>query len=403
MSLIKNKKIFIFAGESSGDLIGSYIMKGLKKNNKDLSFFGVGGSYMDKEGLESIYQMNSFNIIGFFNTIYNFKKLNKYLNEIVQLILKEKPKVVITVDTKGFSLVLAKQLKIKFSESKFNCPLIHFVPPTIWAYGKSRINKWKNIHDGLFCLFKKEEAIFKKLNAKCKYLGNPVIENFIEFNNNKNNVRRISNKFYYNPEGINCLLLPGSRESELKYLLPEFISLIKNKNPKFSRFNWIIPTTKFQYDEVTAKINNYNISDKTKVLVLEDNYELLQYADIAIACSGTITLELVLFKVPTIAVYKSDFLSAFIGRLLVDFNNVLLPNFLLGRNSVPFLFQEKCNSFHISNLLIKFIDDIDNKKKLFKEYSKLILNNMDYSQSKKLDFSANSSKQINKIINNYKY
>ena len=402
MSMVNNNKIFILAGESSSDLIGSSIMKGLKKNSKELNFFGVGGSNMIKEGLRSVYEINSFNIIGFLNTIYNFKKLNKYLNEIVKLILKEKPKVVITIDTKGFSLALAKQLKLKFSETKFKCPLIHFVPPTIWAYGKSRIKKWKDMHDGLFCLFKKEEAILNKLNTKCNYVGNPVIEKVLNCNN-KNDTKLINNKFYYNPKNINCLLLPGSRESELKYLLPEFISLIKSENPKFTNINWIIPTTKLQFDEVTSKIKKYNISTNTKVVILEENYELLKYADLAIACSGTITLELVLFKVPTIAIYKSDFLSAFIGRLLVDFQNVLLPNFLLGDKLVPFLFQEKCSSFHISNLLIEFIQDIENKRKLFRNYSQTILNNMGYKELKGLDFSTSSCKEIIKIINNYKY
>ena len=402
MSMVNNNKIFILAGESSSDLIGSYIMKGLKKNSKELNFFGVGGSNMIKEGLLSVYEIKSFNIIGFLNTIYNFKKLNKYLNEIVKLILREKPKVVITIDTKGFSLALAKQLKLKFSETKFKCPLIHFVPPTIWAYGKSRIKKWKDMHDGLFCLFKKEEAIFNKLNTKCNYVGNPVIEKVLN-SNNKNDTKLINNKSYYNPKNINCLLLPGSRESELKYLLPEFISLIKSENPKFTNINWIIPTTKLQFDEVTSKIKKYNILTNTKVVILEENYELLKYADLAIACSGTITLELVLFKVPTIAIYKSDFLSAFIGRLLVDFQNVLLPNFLLGDKLVPFLFQEKCSSFHISNLLIEFVQDIENKRKLFSNYSQIILNNMGYKEAKRLDFSTSSCKEIIKIINNYKY
>mgnify|MGYP001215727313 FL=1 len=402
MSMVNNNKIFILAGESSSDLIGSFIMKGLKENSKELNFFGVGGSNMIKEGLSSVYEINSFNIIGFLNTIYNFKKLNKYLNEIVKLILKEKPKVVITIDTKGFSLALAKQLKLKFSETKFKCPLIHFVPPTIWAYGKSRIKKWKDMHDGLFCLFKKEEAILKKLNTKCNYVGNPVVEKVLNCNN-KNDTKLINNKSYHNPKNINCLLLPGSRESELKYLLPEFISLIKSENPKFTYINWIIPTTKLQFDEVTSKIKKYNISTNTKVVILEENYELLKYADLAIACSGTITLELVLFKVPTIAIYKSDFLSAFIGRLLVDFQNVLLPNFLLGDKLVPFLFQEKYNSFHKSKLLIEFIDDIDNKKKKFRKYSQFILNNMGYKGTKNFDFTTNSSKEIIRIINNYNY
>ena len=201
MSSINNNKIFILAGESSGDFIGSYIMKGLKENNNELFFVGIGGSQMNKEGLNSIFEMNEFNIIGFVNTISNLKKLNKYLNQTIDFIMKEKPKVVITIDTKGFSFALAKKLKINFTKTDFKCPLIHFVPPTIWAYGKSRVKKWKKLHDGLFCLFKNEEDIFKKFNIKCSYVGNPIIEKFIM---NKNNVGQLKEgKFYQNSKVIN--------------------------------------------------------------------------------------------------------------------------------------------------------------------------------------------------------
>ena len=139
-----------------------------------------------------------------------------------------------------------------------------------------------------------------------------------------------------------CLLLPGSRSSEIKYVLPEFIKLIKNTNNKIKNINWIIPTTKSQYSNILSKVNEIK-SYPIEVIILENNYEALKHANVAIACSGTITLELVLFKIPTIAVYKTDFISALIGRMLVNFNNVILPNFLLKENVVPFLFQEKCN------------------------------------------------------------
>ena len=401
MSLNNNNKIFVLAGESSGDLIGAYIMKGLKEKNNKLFFIGIGGSRMKTEGLNSIYEMNEFNIIGFVNTISNLKKLNKYLNRIVDFIMKEKPKAVITIDTKGFSLALAKKLKNNFYSTEYKCPLIHFVPPTIWAYGKSRIKKWANLHDGLFCLFKNEEEIFRKFNIKCSYVGNPIVEKFLK---NKNNIGQFrDDKFYQNNKVINCLLLPGSRDSELKYILPEFISLIKNSNKKLSNINWIIPTTKLKYNNVISKIKKFNISSNVRVLVLEDNYETLKNADLAVACSGTITLELVLFKVPTIAVYKTDFFSALIGRLLVNFENVLLPNFLLGKKIIPFLFQEKANHVQISKLLIEYIESIDKKKSDFKKYSEMILNGLNYNNQKTLNFSKNSSKEINKIINNYVY
>ena len=182
-------------------------------------------------------------------------------------------------------------MKIAFKNSDFQCPLIHFVPPTIWAYGKSRIKKWKNLHEELICLYKIEENIFKKYNIKCIYLGNPIIEKFLNFEN----TIKYKNIDTYGSKKNNILLLPGSRSSEIKYILPEFIKLIKNTNNKFKNVNWIIPITKSQYSNVLSKVNEIK-SYPIKVIILEDNYEILKHSNFAIACSGTVTLELVLFK-----------------------------------------------------------------------------------------------------------
>ena len=394
MKLEKNNKVFILAGESSSDYIGSCIMKGVKGYNKNIKFLGVGGNLMENEGLRSLYNIQEFNIIGFLNTIINLKKLRNYVNEIVQFIIKEKPKVIITIDTKGFSLALAKSLKIAFKNYDFKCPLIHFVPPTIWAYGKSRLKKWKNLHEELICLYKIEEDIFKKNDVKCTYLGNPIIDKFLNFEKLKNK----SNTDIFLPKKINCLLLPGSRNSEIKYVLPEFIKLIKNTSNKIKNINWIIPSTKSQYSNILSKIDKIKCYP-IEVIILENNYEALKHANVAIACSGTITLELVLFKIPTIAVYKTDFISAFIGRMLVDFNNVILPNFLLKENVVPFLFQEKCNYIEMQKILIDLINNRDIQNKLYKNYSKKILNNMSYSNNKSTNFTINSGKMVINLIN----
>ncbi|MDC0093367.1 lipid-A-disaccharide synthase [Alphaproteobacteria bacterium] len=403
MTLNINKKFFILAGETSSDYIGSSIINGLiNKEGPNTSFFGIGGPLMKEAGLKTIYEMNNFNILGFVNVIYNYKKLNNYKNNIIKHILIEKPDAVITIDTKGFSLALAKKLKILFIKNNFKCPLIHFVPPTIWAYGKSRIKKWKNLHDGLFCLFKNEVNIFNQYNIKCDYVGNPVIENFINNNEKKVNSKKFYKKHNINEQNLICLLFPGSRDTEINNILPEFILLIKNNQNTFKFINWIIPTTKLQYSKIIKWIRNAGISKIVKVIILKDNYEILKCADIAVACSGTITLELVLFKIPTIAVYKTDFLSSFIGRMLVDFKNVLLPNFILERMLVPFLFQEKCQFKHINDLLFENIEKIETKKKLFEHASNEIIERMNYGKDNiNSYFSTKSSDKIMSIINNF--
>jgi len=403
MALKINKKFFILAGETSGDYIGSSIIRGLKeKEGENSIFFGVGGSLMKKEGLRSLYEMNDFNIIGFMNTIYNYKKLNNHKNSIVKNIFEEKPDAIITIDTKGFSLALAKKLKTLFKKSDFRCPLIHFVPPTIWAYGHSRINKWKNLHDGLFCLFKNEEEIFNKNDVKCSYLGNPIIENFISIDKKNNNLENLHKKYNIHKQDINCLLFPGSRDAEINKIINEFILLIKNNKNNIKNIKWFIPTTKLQYNKIIDIIKISGLTKYVKVIILKKNYDILKCADIAVACSGTITLELVLFKIPTIAVYKTDFLSSFIGRILVDFKNVVLPNFLLERKLVPFLFQEKCKFKYINQLLIENIEQIETKRKLFQQASNEIIDRMKYKEGRKnFNFSKNSSDEIISIINDF--
>ena len=403
MKLNINKKFFILAGETSGDYIGSSVIRGLKKREgPNTSFFGIGGSLMKEEGLRTIYEMNDFNIIGFVNTVYNYKKLNNYKNNIINLILTEKPDAVITIDTKGFSLALAKKLKILFKKNSFKCPLIHFVPPTIWAYGKSRINKWKNLHDGLFCLFKNEVDIFNQSNVKCIYAGNPIVENFINIDKKNINLKTIYKKYNFQQQDMICLLFPGSRDTEINNILSEFILLVKNNENKVKNIKWVLPTTKLQYDKIVLKLKNNEVSNIVKVIILKDNYDILKCADIAVACSGTITLELVLFKIPTIAVYKTDFLSSLIGRMLVNFKNVLLPNFLLNKNLIPFLFQERCRFTYINEILFEYIEKIETKKQLFKNASNEIIELMHYTKNEKdNNFSAKSSNKIMSIVNNF--
>jgi lipid-A-disaccharide synthase len=403
MTLSNNKKFFILAGETSSDYIGRSVIRGLKdREGVNTSFFGIGGSLMKEEGLNIIYEMNDFNIMGFINTIYNYKKLNDYKNNIINHIFREKPDAVITIDTKGFSLALAKKLKTLFKKNDFKCPLIHFVPPTIWAYGKSRINKWINLHEGLFCLFKNEEHIFNQYNVTCKYVGNPIIENFINIYKNNVNSKTLHKKYNIKQQDLICLLFPGSRDSEVNNILSEFILLIKNNKNKLNNIKWFIPTTKLQYDKIDNKIKNNGLSNIVKIIILKDNYDILKCADIAIACSGTITLELILFKIPTIAVYKTDLISSLIGRTLVDFRNVLLPNFLLERKLVPFLFQEKCKFKYINELLYENIEQIESKKKIFEQASNEIIERMNYTKNiKSFNFSIKSSYEIMNIINNF--
>ena len=397
-------KIFMLAGETSSDQIGSSLMIGLKDSlNSNVKFFGVGGSLMQKQGLVSAFDIKHLNIIGFTNTILNYKNLKKKLNDIIELIIIEQPKVVITIDSKGFSLALAKALKKKFKDTSFKCPLIHFVPPTIWAYGKSRAKKWIDIHDGLFCIFNKEIDIFKKYNIECLYVGNPILEKSLKNIYNIKNITDFKTKYSLKPENKICLILPGSRDAEINYILPEFLNTIELSKLRWPNLIWFLPTTKKQFVKVKNILDSKKKLKNIHIIILEDHYDILNISDLALACSGTVTLELVLFNIPTIAVYKSDWLSAFIGKKLVDFKNVILPNFLANKEIVPFLFQDKCNANTLTLLLNDFLIILEKKQKEIKNESSRILKSMGYDKHNYTYFSKESSNKILSIINNFNY
>ena len=399
---ININKIFMLAGEVSSDQIGSSLMIGLKESlNSKVRFFGVGGSLMQEQGLVSAFDIKHLNIIGFTNTLLNYKKLKKNLNDLIELIIIEQPKVIITIDSKGFSLALAKALKKKFKETYFKCPLIHFVPPTIWAYGKSRAKKWVGIHDGLFCIFNKEIDIFKKYNIECLYVGNPILEKSLKNISNISNIKNFKTKYSLNSDNKICLILPGSRDSEVNYILPELLNTIELSKLRWPNLIWFLPTTKKQFLKVKNILDSKKNLKNVHVIILEDNYDILKIADLALACSGTITLELILFNIPTIAVYKTDWLSAFIGNIIVDFKNVILPNFLADKEIVPFLFQDKCNPNALNLLLNDFLMNIEEKKIDIKNQSSKILKSMGYYKTNHNCFSKESSNKILSIINNF--
>ena len=164
---------------------------------------------------------------------------------------------------------------------------------------------------------------------------------------------------------------------------------------------WFLPTTKKQFLKVKNILDSKKNLKNVHVIILEDNYDILKIADLALACSGTITLELILFNIPTIAVYKTDWLSAFIGNIIVDFKNVILPNFLADKEIVPFLFQDKCNPNALNLLLNDFLMNIEEKKIDIKNQSSKILKSMGYYKTNHNCFSKESSNKILSIINNF--
>ena len=390
ISKIKKKiKVFILVGEDSGDFIASCIIRGFQKSIiNNYEFFGVCGERMKSLNVNQVFHYSEINFLGFKDVFLNYMKLRKKVFFLANYIFNLKPDVVITIDSKLFSLNLAKLLKKKFMINNNPIPLVHIVLPTIWAHSPKRALKWKGVHDKLFSIIPNEKKYFDKYLIQTKYLGNPFFEKLIFKKNNK-----------IKKENDVCLVLPGSREKEINYNIFPLLEAIKIINKNFKNITWVLPTLKVFNTKINYLLKNNNLHKKIKVIDFEKNYDCIINSKLAIACSGTVTLELALAGVPTIGIYKTDWLSAFIGKRVVNLKNVILPNFIIGREIIPFLFQEKCNAFEIFLLFKEYYTNIKLYKDKFSIYSDTLLKKTGYKNfNEKNKFGKQIAKEISKLI-----
>ena len=218
-------KIYIIAGEPSGDAIGAKIINHIKALSSHVSFYGIGGQEMQKTGLTSLFPMGNISLFGFLEILPHLFNVIKLINLTVKDILDCKPNIVVTIDSPGFCFRVAKKLK----KLNFNTKLIHIVAPTVWAYKPKRAIKFALVYDHLLSILPFEPPLFEKYNLKTTYIGHPVFEqNFddvdVDLFKKKHNIP--------NSEKIICVT-PGSRKSEIIRLLPIFLSALEKVAREF--------------------------------------------------------------------------------------------------------------------------------------------------------------------------
>ncbi len=364
INLKKSKTIFVLVGEDSGDIIASDLILEIQKQNKnkfDLKFFGVTGPRMKSIGVSTIFDFTKINFLGISEIALNLFSLKVNLKKLLREIKSINPDILITVDAKLFSLYLAKGLK-KFKLSN-DIKLIHVVLPTIWAHSPRRAYKWKNVFDLLVSIIPNEHKYFKNYDIKTLYLGNPIFEKFLK---KINKIKSLKNKSV-----SKCLLLPGSRANEIKYNIDTLLKTVIKINDRYNnKIKWLLPTLDRFRAIIYKKVQAYNLQHNIEIINFDKSFKKIASSKIAICCSGTATLQLSLLSIPTIAIYRTSFINAIIGKFLVNLDNVILPNFISQKQVLPFLFQEKCNSDNLFKLFCKYFDDYKIHKHKFKELSK---------------------------------
>lgn len=294
------------------------------------TWFGVGGPQMRERGFASEAEMAQLSVMGFGAALSAYPRLSALADGLVERIIEARPRAVITVDAKGFSLRLAARLKKRMAATGWSAPVIHVVAPTVWAWGAWRAKAVARAVDGLLCLFPFEVDYFTPHGLDARFIGHP--EAF-----NANLMPRSGDDRDGSAEK-RLLLLPGSRRSEIRRLLP----VMRDAHALLAADGAVaavLVTVPHLHDEVAAILGN---DSRIKIVSGRDAFhQQLHQADAMMAASGTVTLQTALAGVPGVACYRTSALSALIGRWLVRMDRVILPNALLQREAYPFLFQQE--------------------------------------------------------------
>jgi lipid-A-disaccharide synthase len=345
-------KYFLIAGEKSGDLHASNLMKSLIISDKKALFKFIGGDNMASIAGSPIVHYKDMAIMGLWEVLRNLNKINSILEKCKKHILNFNPDVVILIDFAGFNLRIARFVK------KHRIPVIYYISPKVWAWNTSRAWKIKRDVDKMLVILPFEKEFYRRFDWAVEYVGNPVVDAVSNFRNDEKKVIRPEHT-----QKTRIAVLPGSRNQEVSRMLPILVEVIK----MYQEHHFLI-----------AKVNSVKESlyepckHLTNVSLIEESaYDILSVAQAAIVTSGTATLETALFKVPQVVCYKTDWFSYMIGSRLVKVDYISLVNLIANEKIVEELLQENCTSERISIELDRILS-VEGDKKMMEGYEKVI-------------------------------
>jgi len=322
------KHIVIVAGEPSGDLHASNLIRELKVLQPGLEISGLGGRKMQEAGANLLCNIADSAVMGFTEVLKKIKFFQRLKKQLLAHIESQKPECVILVDFPGFNLRLAQDLK------KQGVPVIYYISPQVWAWGQKRIHKIKELVDKMIVIFNFEKELYEKYGLAADFIGHPLLE-VVKPSMPKN---EFAQHLDISPDAVKTIaILPGSRKIEVRRILPvllEAASLIqKGLNVQF-----ILPKApnldRVTFDEIMRQVPGLNLKVTENLI-----YDCLNIADLALVASGTATLETAILQKPMVIVYKVSYLTWLISRALIQIPYIGLVNVVAGRKIAPEFIQ----------------------------------------------------------------
>ena len=354
------KKIFILTGEPSGDKLASTVISKLQSQNPDIEYLSVGGNHLKRLGVKSIFNLNEITYLGFTSILFNIFKIRNKINHTVNEIIKFNPDILFSVDSPDFTMRVAERVK----KINNNIKTIHYVAPQVWIWRKNRVKKIKKFIDHILLLFEFEKKYFDAENINNTFVGHPLIEN------NDNNEKIIENIIPRDKKIIS--IFPGSRKSETDVLLKILIDFIKLMNEKHNEFYFYFHATEENKDLIFSEIRKFKIENVDVVSDESIKSKILSNSVFAVAKSGTVSLQISSSNIPSIIIYKLNFINFMIFKMLVNVRFANIINIINNREVIPELLQNECNADEIYKSVIYLLKNPDLLKKQLLDCSKTL-------------------------------
>jgi lipid-A-disaccharide synthase len=352
--------IFLVATEPSGDRLGAALMRALgERAGMPLRFSGVGGREMTAAGIQSLYPIGDFSIIGFTAIPRRLPQIIGRLIATVRAVLARRPHALIVIDSPSYTLWIARFVRM----ADRSIPIIEYVSPSVWAWRPGRARSMQRYVDHVLALLPFEPGVHRRLGGPpCSYVGHPLIEEVTKLRPDATESARRS----ADPPVV--LALPGSRIGEIRRLSAIFGQALGLVQERVGPIDLVVPTVSHLLAPVTEATTTWPIRPR----ILADPAQkqaAFRIARAALAKSGTVTLELAIAGVPMVAAYKLSALEALVARRLVHVQSVILANLVIGQNVVPELIQEDCTAEGLAAALVPLIRDTPERRRQIDAFS----------------------------------
>ncbi len=349
-------KVFMIAGEPSGDLLGQGLIRALRAKRPDVEILGVGGEAMIAENFVSLFPMHEISLMGVLPVLANLRNLLRRIGQTARAVVAARPDALVIIDSPDFNHRVAKRVRKILPGLR----IVNYVGPTVWAWRPGRAKKMRPYVDLILAIFPFEPEVHERLGGPCcVYIGHPLIERRAGLQGDDEAKKA-------GP----VLVLPGSRASVIQRMGAVFGEAVARLDAAHPGLDYVLPTTRGLAERVEAMIASWPVKPRV-VTGDEEKSAAFRAARAALAASGTVTLELALSRTPTVVAYKVPKIEEWIARRLIQVKMVAQPNIILGEPAFPELLQDQANGPLLAERLAEIVEDSAERRRQLEAVGRL--------------------------------